>query len=335
MKEILEQYLKAKHSDNIALAITQLDKLADGWESDNYLITVEHGAPRRQRKWVWRIYSGVGSKEKAAREFSSMERLIGAGYPVPRVFVLETEHSPIDRPFIIMEYIQGDVMWDLLGKVSEDKQAQLVDQFCRLFVHLHDLDWKQFDDSLPGDQPYFFIDRWLKEARGVLQNYPEIDASPFVEWVTTRRDLFVCERPSPVHQDFHPGNILIKPDKHEIVIDWTAFDVTDFRFDLAWTLVLAHAYSPSGLRNQILQGYQRHAGKPVDQIEVFEAIACARRLLDLTVSLTHGSERMGMNALAIEAMLASMEAHRRVYRLFIKYTGLQIGAFDNLFGINQ
>jgi len=55
-------------------------------------------------------------------------------------------------------------------------------------------------------------------------------------------------------------------------------------------------------------------------------------LLDLTVSLTQGAQRMGMKARTTEAMLVEMEAHRRVYRLFINQTGLQVEAFDNLFG---
>jgi aminoglycoside phosphotransferase (APT) family kinase protein len=264
-----------------------------------------------------------------------MKKLREAGYPVPRVFLLETEHSPVDRPFISMEYIHGEVMWDLLDKVSANKQAQLIDQFCRLFVHLHDLDWKQFDDNLPINEPFFFIDRWLDEARRVLQNFPDVDASPFLEWASARRDLFACESPSPVHQDFHPGNILVGADDAAAVIDWTNFAITDSRFDLAWTLVLAYGYGGPELRDQILQGYQYHAGKPVEQIETFEAIACVRRLLDLTVSLTQGAQRMGMNAQAVEAMRANMEAHRRVHRLFIERTGLQIEAFVHLFGKNE
>ena len=332
-KQKLEQYLKAKFSNKSALSITRLDKLADGWESDNYLLTVEYGGvPRTRTDWVWRIYSGVGSQAKAAREFNSLERLHDAGYPVPRVFLLEVEQSPVDRPFIIMEYIQGEVMWDLLGKVPAGRQAQLIDQFCRLFVQLHALDWKQFDGSLPGDNPFFFIDRWLDEARRMLQNFPEFDGSPFLEWVTARRALFACARPSPAHQDFHPGNILVKADGTAMVIDWTNFAVTDSRFDLAWTLMLAHAYGWPELRDQILQGYQHHAGKLVEQIEAFEALACARRLLDLTVSLTQGAQRMGMNAQAAEAMRANMEANRRVYRLFTERTGLQTDIFENLFG---
>ena len=219
-KQILEQYLKGKFSNLGALSIAGLEKLPDGWESDNYLLTIEYGSiPRARTNWVWRIYSGAGSQAKATEEFNSMKKLLAAGYPVPHVFLLETEHSPVDRPFVIMEYIQGEVMWDLLDRVPVHRQAQLLDQFCRLFVQLHNLDWKQFDDSLPDDEPFLFIDRWLNEARGVLQNYPEVDGSPFLEWVAARRELLACEHPSPAHQDFHPGNILVKADGSATVID--------------------------------------------------------------------------------------------------------------------
>ena len=332
-KQILEHYIKEKFRDLEALSITSLEKLPDGWESDNYLLTAEYGGiPRGRVSWVWRIYSGVGSQAKAAWEYKSMESLHGAGYPVPRVFLLETEHSPVDRPFIIMEYIQSKMMWELLDNASADKQEQLIDQFCQLFVQLHELDWKKFDETLRGNNPFFFIDRWLDEARRMLQNFTEVDGAPFLEWVSSRRDLLACVRPSPAHQDFHPGNILVKADESAIVIDWTNFAVTDARFDLAWTLVLAHAHGRPGLRDQILQGYQRQAGKPVEQIEAFEAIACARRLLDLTVSLTQGAERMGMSAKATQAIRSSMEAHRRVHCLFIERTGLRIQIFQKVFG---
>jgi len=335
-KQILEQYLKAKFGDKTALSITRLDKLADGWESDNYLLTVEYGGVQRTREdWVWRIYSGAGSQAKAAREFQSMKKLRGAGYPVPSVILLETEHSPFDRSFIIMEFIPGEVMWNLLDKVPAEGQEQLIDQFCRLFVQLHDLDWKQFDDSLPGDKPFFFIDRWLDEARGALQNFPEVDISPFLEWATARRDLFACARPSPVHQDFHPMNVLVKADGSAAVIDWTGFSVTDSRFDLAWTLVLAHAHGLPAWRGQILEGYQRHAEKPVEHLEAFEAVACARRLFDLTISLTLGAQRLGMNDQAVESMRSYMDGHKRVHRLFVERTGLQIQTFDDLFGKSE
>lgn len=332
-KQILERYLREKFRDKPALTIVRLEKIADGWESDNHVVTIEYGIGQRTREdRVWRIYSGAGNREKAEREFSAMRKLSIAGYPVPRVFLLEVEQSPIGKPFVVMEFIQGEVMWDLLDNSPKDKRRSLLDQFCQLYARLHALDWKQFDDSLPDNKPFFFIDRWLDEARGVLHNFPEVDAYPFLDWVTTRRELFACERPSPVHQDFHPGNILVNANDDAAVIDWTNFAVTDSRFDLAWTLMLAYAYGGQALQDQILQGYQHHAGKPLEQLEVFEAIACARRLLDLTISLTQGAQRMGMNAQAVEAMRANMEAHGRVYQLFVERTGLQIQAFDCQFG---
>lgn len=73
-RQILEQYLQAKYRDQRGLSITKLDKLRDGWESDNYLVKIEYiGAPRTLTKWVWRIYSGLGSQAKAVREFTSMK----------------------------------------------------------------------------------------------------------------------------------------------------------------------------------------------------------------------------------------------------------------------
>jgi len=36
--------------------------------------------------------------------------------------------------------------------------------------------------------------------------------------------------------------------------------------------------------------------QPVEQIEIFEAVASARRLFDLTISLTLGPEHLGMTA---------------------------------------
>lgn len=333
-KQILEQYLREKFRDKPALTILRIEKIADGWESDNHIVTLEHGDGHRTREdWVWRIYSGAGNQEKAVLEFNSMQKLFSAGYPVPRVFLLEAENPPIDRPFIMMEFIEGEMMWRLLDNSSEGKQKQLLDQFCRLYVQLHNLDWKFFDDSLPTYDPYFFIDQWLTEAREVIQRFPNFDASPLLDWITAHRDLLACEQPSPIQQDFHPGNILVRADGTSMVIDWAHFAVSDFRFDLSWTLVLTHAHGWAGMRDLILQGYEHHLGKPVNQIEVFEAIACARRLFDLTISLTLGPEHLGMTTKAIDSIRSSMDAHRRVYHLFFKHTGLQIEAFDNLFGI--
>jgi len=56
----------------------------------------------------------------------------------------------------------------------------------------------------------------------------------------------------------------VNADQRALIIDWTAFDITDYRFDLAWTLLLTHAHGQPGLRDLLLQSYQHHTGKPVE-----------------------------------------------------------------------
>ena len=132
LKNILELYLRKK-LDIDSLHITQLEKLPDGWESDNYRLIVDLGNPMKQADWVLRIYSGEGSKAKAAWEFKSMMGLLKAGYPVPKVNLLETGTTPLGNPFVIMDFIPGEVMWDLLKRSSPELTGQLIDQFTHLF----------------------------------------------------------------------------------------------------------------------------------------------------------------------------------------------------------
>jgi aminoglycoside phosphotransferase (APT) family kinase protein len=329
----LQVYLQSNLPEKHNLSILGLEKIADGWESNNHRLIVEYTLDGVQRvDWLLRIYSGSGSSSKAEREFHALTKLFAADYPVPQAFLLETNPAPFDGPFILTEFIPGQHMWHEIDQSSDERKLLLLDSLCQLFVRLHSLDWKLFNNSLPENEPFFFIDRMLEEAGQILSRFPDFNGSTLLDWITSRRSLYACLRPSPVHQDFHPANILIGPDGRLKVIDWTSFDVTDYRFDLAWSLVLANAYGGDLMRGLILQGYERHAGKPAENIEAFEAISCARRLLDLTVSLTQGAEAMGMREGAAEVMRANLEPHRRVYRRFYEITGLRIQVVDELFG---
>lgn len=330
---ILQAYLQKNLPEKHNLSILGLEKIADGWESNNHRLIVEYNLDGVQRAdWLLRIYSGSGSPSKAEREFRALTKLFEAAYPVPQALLLETDPAPFGGPFILTEFIYGQHMWHEIDHSPDERKLQLLDSLCQLFVRLHSLDWKLFNNNLPENEPYFFIDGMLAEAGQILARFPAFNGIALLDWITSRRSLFACTRPSPVHQDFHPANILVSPDGSMKIIDWTNFDVTDYRFDLAWSLVLANAYGGDLMRGLILQGYERHAGKPAENIEAFEAISCARRLLDLTVSLTQGAEAMGMREGAAEVMRANLEPHRRVYRRFYEITGLRIQVVEDLFG---
>ena len=88
--------------------------------------------------------------------------------------------------------------------------------------------------------------------------------------------------------------ILIDRDGNPFVIDWTAADLTDYRVDLAWTLVLAKIYVSDKMRDSFLKGYEYVSQKNVEDIHFFEVIAALRRLTDILVSLEVESKTIGL-----------------------------------------
>ncbi|MCI2429289.1 phosphotransferase [Candidatus Acetothermia bacterium] len=334
MQKLLQDYYAQVFPTKSGLQVKEFANITDGWESEIYSFVAEYGPAtgRLRETLVLRLYSGENAHTKAAHEFHTISQLHRAGYPVPQVFLVEHEHSPFRRPFVIMEKIDGQVMWPLLSSSSPEKRRYLLTLFCTLFVQLHALDWRLFvGDADRCSDPYFSVDRWLDGARRTLNTSPQIGFLPIVEWLQDRRDDLLCPRPSPVHQDYHPNNVLMRDDGSAVVIDWTGFDVSDARFDLGWTLVLAHAYAGEYMCSNILQEYERLSEAVVKHIECFEVCACARRLFDIAVSLSAGAERRGMRREAITMIKQQREAHQRVYDLLLERTEIRITAIERLF----
>jgi aminoglycoside phosphotransferase (APT) family kinase protein len=113
------------------------------------------------------------------------------------------------------------------------------------------------------------------------------------------------------------------------VIDWTNVDVSDYRLDLSWTLLLMSTYGSPESRELVLGEYERAAGHSVEQIEYFEVAACLRRLFSILVSLAAGAERLGMRPGA-EAMMKNVDHIGSVYARLRQRTGIAIAEVDRL-----
>lgn len=331
LQQYYRDHLETKHD----VKISNLTNITSGWESDVYAFSLEHGqrSSRATEELVLRLYSGEGASGKSAHEFRSLKRLYEVGFPVPQVHVLETDPSPFGTPFIVMEKINGPTMWSKLESTDETTKAKLITQFCELFVRLHQLDWRPFVEETEQSKyqnPYAFVDEWYGTAQSHLGQYPDSGFGSVVDWLEKRRELLPCRTPSAAHNDFHPNNVLLRDGVSPIVIDWTGFSVSDARFDLAWTLVLADAYMGSESRDAILQEYERFSGEKADALDCFIAFACVRRLFDVAISLLHGAEKRGMRAEAVSAIKKNRAAHERVHQLLREITGLRVKEVDEL-----
>jgi hypothetical protein len=78
--------------------------------------------------------------------------------------------------------------------------------------------------------------------------------------------------------------------------------VNDFRFDLAWTLLLMEMNCDAATMVDTIAAYENHSGQRGEGLEFFVVAASVRRLLDITISLSNGAEGMGMRPEAADEM---------------------------------
>lgn len=314
------------------LRVEQVARISDGWESDVYAISLawEDAGAMLREELVLRLYQGADGAAKAEREFHGMRCLAVAGYSVPRVQALALEDSPFGQPCMTMERIAGRSMGAALEAASDEEHRRLVTQFCRLYVDLHTLDWRPFTpepDMLDADST---IVSWLSGARGMATRLRITAFDPLFAWLDARSEMVTCARCSVVHGDFHPYNVLLRDDGTPAVIDWTSIGVSDYRFDLAWTLLLLGTFGYPDLRAQILAGYERLAGQPVEGMAYFDVAACLRRLGDFYITLTQDAGHVGMRPEAAAIMRDRLSHFRAVYALLQERTGRPLPAIERL-----
>ena len=333
--ETLQEYLRTHWLNRHAPVVRDLRAMSAGWESDVYAFDLEHGPAegRRVEPLVLRVYPGTVARRKAEREFRGMSQLMRAGYPVPAVHLLECDASPFGQPFMVMERIDGGMLWAGGDPPSDVEIARMVALFCGLQVRLHALDWRPFvpdPSAIEAGGPYALLDTELRSQEVWIARIGGAGYGRVIEWLLARREGVPCRRPAVVHLDFHPMNILVRPDGSAVVIDWTNIHVSDARLDLAWTLMLTGSAMGMEWRDRILEEYERQAGAPVDGIAYFEALACMRRLLSVAVSVHLGPAELGMRGDAVAAMRRQAPSIRAVYHLLRRRTDTVVPEVEDL-----
>ena len=325
----LQTYYAGKFPD---ATVSDFTNISTGWESDVYAFRLCYTETEQDQDMslILRIYSGDDAVEKSSREYAGMNKLHAMRYPVPQVFLHEEANSPFDNPFIIMEKIEGDNFWVVLNESSPVERQQLLTLFCEKFVQLHQLDWRPFTDN-PNryelDDSFVTINDILGEYRGYLEHFQQPGFASCLDWVDKRKGSIPCYRPSVVHMDFHAGNVLyinVNDIPELTIIDWTGITVSDYRLDLAWTILLMGNYGNPEYRNIILREYSRFAGQPIEHIELFDVLAYVRRLLSMVVLLGSGAEKVGMRPDAVAYMKQQKGHFQAIYSRLQAITGMTV-----------
>lgn len=336
MREALEDYYLRALPEFVECEIIEIEELKAGWETEIFFVRFRYGEEhsRQGGEHVLRAYRGEDALYKARRERDALRRLRAGGYPVPRVFALAGDDSPLDKPFLVMERAPGATMWrPLFANPDPAEQERLLTRFCQLMLDLHRLDWRLWVDDperYDSHNALASIDRELDFFDPWRSSYEALGFGPLMAWLRERRDTVPCLLPGVVHRDFHANNILLSADGTAMVLDWTQADISDPRVDLGWTLILVGSEVGAAWRNRILARYQDLAGHPIDEISYFEALGCFKRLLVIAAVMHGDAARLGLRPDLAGLLTQRTDAVRRLYRRVVEITGLGIPEVERL-----
>jgi aminoglycoside phosphotransferase (APT) family kinase protein len=136
----LQNYL-AEHYPGATLSGFQF--ITSGYESEVYAFNLQ-GASETPKDLILRLLPGEGALQKLTREAHGLRLLHQAGYPVPELFLYETNPAHLGKPFTIQERLSGRSLWPILAQSTPEQAGHLLRRFGELQARLHQLDWKPF-----------------------------------------------------------------------------------------------------------------------------------------------------------------------------------------------
>jgi aminoglycoside phosphotransferase (APT) family kinase protein len=307
--------------------LTSCQDISNGWEGELFCLRLRYRErdAEQEEEIVLKLYTGESGPRKAQREFHALQWLAEAGYPAPRALFRSLQDAGSARAYVAMERITGETVAPLLDGGSQEQKLALIRRCCRLYVNLHALPPDLSQAPCEGE----VIEAWLRQVRTSCQQLPGF-FEPVVGWLQEQGEQVTCQRISYLHGDFHVNNLMLQEDGRLVVIDWTGTLLSDYRFDLGWTLLLLRTQGRAELVAPVLEEYERQAGRAVEHLAFFEVSACYRRLFDLVFSARQGAGALGMKPEVADEIRRQRTHVQAVYARLQERTGCvlpQIEAF--------
>lgn len=215
----LEAYLRA-NVDGFG-ALDAVEKFGDGQSNPTYRL--RSGG----RDFVLRA-KPPGKLLKSAhavdREFRVMSALAATDVPVPRMYHLSGDDTPLGVQFLVMEMKRGRIFWDpALPALPRAERGRIYDQMNLVLARLHSVDPEAAglsDYGKPGNYYARQLSRWSQQYRA-SETEPLEDADRVIAWLEehlVEDDGAV----SVVHGDYRIDNMIFDPDRPELIalLDW-------------------------------------------------------------------------------------------------------------------
>lgn len=215
------------------------------------------------------------------REYEIQSKLAGHGIPLAEMHLLCMDDQVIGQSFYLMEHVEGRIFADrLLPDVSPEDRRQIYLRMIDVLARLHDVDIDKAGLGTFGKRGEFVkrqISRWQR-AYDKTKVADNVAMDAMIDWLT--RNMPSDDEETIVHGDFRIGNMIVHPQRPEIVavLDWELATIGHPLSDLAYTC-MAHNL-PSITKRGFADLNFRDLGIP-EQRELIERYAKARGLDDV------------------------------------------------------
>lgn len=279
MEDRIRSYLQAQMPEADVKSVHSISRIHGGASRETYrfrMSFVEGGVEKERGLILRRDPEGSLIDTERALEYKAYSAFSGSVVPVPAPLFLEEDEKWLDRPFFIMEEIEGCQAGSPFGVSPYLAHAERTgEQFWRILGEIaardvSDTGLEEVVDIPALDQCHIReVDYWENVINeDELEPHPLIRAA--IRWLR-RTPPPPAQKLSVVHGDYRTGNFLYdEAGDIKAILDWEMTHVGDPFEDLGWAMNELWAYEnaqvPGGMihRDKAIKIWEEASGLEYD-----------------------------------------------------------------------
>ena len=220
----MTEQIRADLEKAIGKKVTAVERIPEGHSGFTYFVTAEDG------EYVLRLPppgARIAATADVMRQGRIMSALHAAGLPVPAVPVICSDPIVDGRPFILMERIDGV---RIEQAASDATPRQLMASAVEVLKRMQEL---PVEKTGIGDEESVPLQVEMMRWAMLMQRAPEeLTSRAGVLGGLLAAQVPVERRPTLVHGDYHPGNMLFEGKDVVAVLDWEIAEIGQPLLDL-------------------------------------------------------------------------------------------------------